>query len=151
MGCYLTCPPECQGPRLTFRGRALSSIHTEQRRGPTPHCLSNNSDVKPFTESSGEASWNNIKRKKKGRGGGKKMDDKGDKRGEERRKAQPKLWGPRGCFFVFDRQSISQNKCCVLFGFSALKSDTADIRICLLNYKQTGKATMKRQDTLLSG
>lgn len=45
---------ECLGPRLTFQGRALSSIHKEQRRGPRPHCLSNNWDVKPFTESSGK-------------------------------------------------------------------------------------------------
>lgn len=46
IGCYLTRPPECQGPRLTFGGRALSSIHTEQRRGPKPHCLSDNWYVK---------------------------------------------------------------------------------------------------------
>lgn len=65
MWCYLTSPPECQGPRLTFRGRVLSSIHTEQKRGPRPHCLSNNWDVKPFTESSGEASKRKKKEEKK--------------------------------------------------------------------------------------
>lgn len=40
------------------------------------------------------------------------------------------------------------NGCCVPFGFSALKSETADIKICHLNYMWAGEASMKRQDTV---
>lgn len=40
--------------------------------------------------------------------------------------------------------------CCVSFGFSALKSETADMRICLINCMWAGKATMKKHDTVLS-
>lgn len=90
MGCYLTRPPECQGPRLTFVGRDLFSIHTEQRGGPRPHCLSHNWDVKPFTESSGEAS-KLVKKKRKRQRGKKNNGHEGEEWGWGRRKAQPKL------------------------------------------------------------
>lgn len=93
MGCYLTCPPECQGPRLTFGGRVLFSIHTQSKGegGPRPHCLSNNWDVKPFTVSSGEASkLKNLKNRKQ------KKEERRARRGLKSKKFNEVHEGQRG-------------------------------------------------------
>lgn len=57
--------PSARGPSWPF-GAVLSPLYTQSKKGgPRPHCLSDNWDVKPFTESSGEASNSKIKSKRK--------------------------------------------------------------------------------------
>lgn len=80
-----------RGPGWPF-GAVLSPLYTEQRRGPRPHCLSDNWEVKPFTESSGEASKLKDKKRKK-RGGG-----------EE----EKKYWRTRGTKGLVEEESTTQ-------------------------------------------
>lgn len=70
---------------MTFGGRALFSIHRAQE-GPKSHCLSNNSDVKPFKGSSENASKLKNKKRKAGRGGNKIEEDTRDNEARERGK-----------------------------------------------------------------
>lgn len=126
--------PSARGPGWPF-GAVLSPLYTEQRRGPRPHCLSDNWDVKPFTESSGEASkWKYKKRGRRGRGGEekKKMEDKGDKGASRGGKHNPNFEDHVVFIFVSNRSSteverdgLKSSACCVPFGFGA------DTGICL--------------------